>query len=291
MTSPAGGFKRMVVDLPQSMTNQGAVDVAAELAEFLNIELRATFVADTSLPGLAGFSPAREFRILDRGWQSIDLAQITRDIEQAANAARRRFAEAVRSCSIKTSFDVIAGVQAMASLIRADDIVAIIEPSHPGERITRQFTGQLNAALEAAGAVLILPQRIARTAGPIMAIAGPERGSIRAALEIAVALKEGLVVVTGRGAALAADIVTLARERGIHVEQVAASGLMTDTSMPAMWEMSAPSPSGVKERLRVVTRGQVPNDATRLFTMLQGVPLLVVEPDRLGAPEQENEAH
>lgn len=284
MTSPAGGFKRMVVGLPQSMANQAAVDVAADLAEFLNIELLATFVADTSLHALAGFPIARELRILDQGWRAIDLAQITRDIEHAASAARRRFAEAVRNRAIKTSFNVIAGAEAMASLIRADDIVAIIEPSHPGEQITRQFTGLLDAALAAAGAVLIVPRRIARTAGPVMAIAaGPEGGSIRAALEIAIALKEDLVVVTGRGTALAAKVVTLARECGVHVEQVAAGGLTTDTSM------SAPFSSRVKERLRVVPRGQVPDDAARLFTMLQGVPLLVVEPDRPGlAPEQES---
>ncbi len=278
MTSPAGGFKRMVVGLPQSMTSQTAVDVAAQLAEFLNIELQGTFVADTSLHGLAGFPGARELRILDQGWQAIDLAQITRDIEHAADAARRRFAAAVRSCTVKTSFDVIAGAEAMASLIRADDIVAIIEPSHPGERITQQFTGLLGAALEASNAILILPQRIARTAGPVMTIADPDRGGIGAALDIAVALKESLVVVTGRGAALAADVVTLARERGVHLEQIADGGLTSDT---------APFSSVTNERLRVVTRRQVPRDASRLFAMLQGVPLLVVGPDR---PEPASES-
>ena len=286
MMSPASGFKRMVVGLPQSMTNQGAVNAAAELAEFLNIELLATFVADASLHALVGFPAARELRILDQGWRTIDLAQITRDIEHAAGAARRRFDEGVGSRAIKTSFDVIAGAGVMASLIRADDIVAIIEPPNPGEWITRQFTGLLDAALAAAGAVLILPQRIARTAGPVIAIAaGPEGGSVRAALEIAVALKEDLVVVTEHGTALATEVITLAREHGVHVEQVAA-GRLTDAST------SGPFPSGMKERLRVVPRGQVPEGAARLFTMLQGVPLLLVEPDWLGlASEQKNEAH
>jgi hypothetical protein len=137
--------------------------------------------------------------------------------------------------------------------------------AHPGERIARQFTGLLDAALEASSAILILPQRIARTAGPVMAIAGPDRGGIGAALEIAVALKESLIVVTGRGVELAANLVTLARERGVHLEQIADSSSTYDT---------APFSSGTNERLRVVTRRQIPRDASRLFSMLRGVPLL-----------------
>lgn len=277
MTGPTHGFKRMVVGLPQSMINQAAVDAAADLAEFLNIELLATFVADASLHALAGFPSARELRILEREWQTINLAQISRDIEQATSTARRRFAEAVRRRAIKTNFDVIAGAEMMASLIRADDIVAIIEPSHPAERITRQFAGLLDAALETAGAVLILPQRLARTVGPVMAIAdGPADASIGIALEIAVALKEDVVVVTERGTSLPAEFLARARDLGVHVEQIRAEGSIAEAAMS-----SAPPLSQAKERLRVVTRGQVPDDAARLFAGLHGVPLLVVEPDRV----------
>jgi len=64
MTSPRIGFKRMVVGLPQSMANRAAVETALDLAEFLNIELLATFVADPTLPTLAGLSGARELRAL-----------------------------------------------------------------------------------------------------------------------------------------------------------------------------------------------------------------------------------
>ncbi|MGD0025915.1 MAG: hypothetical protein ABSC37_15075, partial [Xanthobacteraceae bacterium] len=107
-------FERMVVGLPQGMGNQPAVEAAAGLAEFLHIELLATFVADATLCALAEL-PGRELRSLDQGWQAIDVAQITRDIDHATAGARRRFAESVKSRTIKTSFDVIAGAQVMAS--------------------------------------------------------------------------------------------------------------------------------------------------------------------------------
>ena len=68
-------FRRMVVGLPQSTASNAAVEAAADLAEFLQIELHATFVADPTLLELAGSQSVRELRTLGQGWQSIDLAQ------------------------------------------------------------------------------------------------------------------------------------------------------------------------------------------------------------------------
>lgn len=276
MTDPARGFKRMVVGLPQSMINQAGVDAAADLAELLKIELLAAFVADASLHALAGFPGARELRTLEREWQTIDLAQLSRDIEGAASAARQRFADTVRRRAIRSNFDIVAGAEVMASLIRADDIVAIIEPPHPAERITRQFAALLDAALATAGAVLILPQRLARTAGPIMAIASDRSdASVDIALDIAAALKETLVTVTRRGAPLSAEFLARAQAAGIHVEQVSA-----ESPLPGFGAAPLALPKN-NERLRVVARSQIPDDPALLFATLQGVPLLVVEPDRI----------
>ena len=71
------------------------------------------------------------------------------------------------------------------------------KPAHPGERITLPFTALFGAALERAGALLILPRQIARTSGSIMVLAmRPDDLSIRLALELAATLKERLVVAT-----------------------------------------------------------------------------------------------
>jgi len=287
MSSRRRRFERMVVGLPQGMGNQPAVEAAADLAEFLHIELLATFVADATLCALAEL-PVRELRTLDQGWQAIDVAQITRDIDHATAGARRRFAESVKSRTIKTSFDVISGAQVMASLIRADDIVAIIEPTHPGERITRQFTGLLDAVFETAAAILVVPRRIARTSGPIMAVAsGAEDASIRVALEIAAALNERLIVLTWPGALLSPEILADAEQLGVQVEQIAAGGAAANAPAPA------PLSSRSKERLRVVTRSRRSDDAHRLFSTLHGVPLLVIEPEQaeLAVEQEKQEKH
>ncbi len=274
MTSPRIEFKRMVVGLPQSMANQSSIEAAADLAEFLHIELLATFVAESSLHGLAGLSAVRELRTLDQGWQAIDAVQIARDIDHATSIARRRFAKTVSSRSITTSFDVVTGAEAMGALIRADDIVAIIEPSHPGESITRQFTSLLDAALETASGILVVPRRIAHAVGPIMALAtGPDDASIRVALEIAGALKERLILVTRLGALLSAEILADAKRLGVQVERIAANEPVADARSLLL------SSSRMKERLRVLTRSPLSDDVSRLFSMLHEVPLLVVQPD------------
>ena len=260
------GFKRMVVGLPQGLADQAAVDAAVGLAEFLQIELLATFIADSTLLTLADLSGARELRAFDQGWQAIDVAQIARDIERAASLARQRFAETVRARAIKTSFDVISGAEVMAAMIHSDDIVAVIEPGHPGERVTRQFTGLLETAFATAGAVLAVPRRIARTAGSIVTIASKsEDPSIRAALEIAAALKERLVVATTAEMGLPVGLLADAERLGVAVEHVSGGAL------PA---------TRLHERLRVLSRGTLAGDLGALFSSLHGIPLLVIDPDR-----------
>ena len=162
----------------------------------------------------------------------------------------------------------------MASFIQAGDIVTIIEPSHPGESITRQFTALLDAAFETAAAILVVPRRIVRASGPVMAVeSGPEDTSIRVALEIAAALKERLIVVAPPGALLSPEIAADAEQLGVAVEQLAAGA--TDANAPS----ALPSSSRSKERLRVIAR-RLLDGAPELFSMLHGVPLLVVDSDQ-----------
>lgn len=270
-------FKRMVVGLPQGMGNRSAVEAAADLAEFLKLELLAAFITDAALLELAEFPAIRELRLLDQQWQPLDVARIARDLEDAANLARRRFDESVGSRTIKTGFDVLAGADLMASLIDAGDIVTIIEPSHPGESITRQFTALLDAAFETASAILVVPRRIARTSGPIMAVAGGhDDASIRVALEIAAALKERLIVVAPAGMPLPPEVVADAERFGVAVEQLAGNGAHARSPLPPS------SRSG--ERLRVITR-RLLGDASQLFSRLQGVPLLVIESQQAASAE------
>lgn len=277
MSNGTGRFKRMLVGLPQGLADQAAVEAAVQLAESLRIELLATFVADSTLRALAELPAVRELQTWGQQWQPLEPGRLSQDLEQAAIVARWHFAESVKNRTVRTRFDVVTGAEVIGSLIRSDDIVAIIEPTHPGERITRQFTGLVDAAFATAAGILAVPRRIVRVTGPVMVVAAaPDDPTIGIALEIAAALKERLLVLTRPGTALSPESQINAQKLGVQLEQIAFSGPEVDAS--ALRRVSALS----KERLRIMARSELPEQAVQLFSMLGGVPLLAVEPDRIG---------
>lgn len=276
-------FERMVIGLPQGAGDNSAIRSTADLAERLHIELLGTFIADANLRSLTE-TLGRELRMHDLQWQPIDLARLSHDLENVIDFVRNRFVESVGKRAIKTSFEVVAGAQLMGSVIRANDIVAIIEPGHPGERITQQFTDLLDAVFDTAAAVLVVPRRILRASGPITAVAeSGDDPSIRAALEIAAALRERLVITIQSGALPSADILAHARRLGVEMEQVPGEGASIGSTAAAL------SLSRSKERLRVMSRSRRSDDLRRLFPALHGVPLLLVEAQRAETAASQNE--
>src|SRR3974390_294285 len=88
-------FSRMVLGLPQSRADYAGVRATAELAELLGLNLVATFVEDASLVEMASLPGMRELRPLGGGWRPIELSQLTRELERAAQAAQRLFVETI----------------------------------------------------------------------------------------------------------------------------------------------------------------------------------------------------
>jgi hypothetical protein len=263
-------FNRMVVGLPHGRASDAALQAAADLAEFLQIELLGTFIADASLRALAGL-PGRELRIVEREWRPFELAQISQDLERAIELARTHFAESIGSRTVKIGFDAVTGAQALPSLIQADDIVAIIEPGHPGEWIARQFTDLFDAAFRSPAAILLVPKRLARTSGPVTVTATEaDDPSLAVALEIAGALKETLIVAAPAGAALSAQLLARAERLGVRVRR--------PNGDEAAGGVAPFAASAGNERLRVAARASMAGDAGRLFAQLRGVPLLAVGP-------------
>jgi hypothetical protein len=268
MTSPR--FSRMVVGLPHGEASDAALQAAAELAEFLQLELLGTFIADANLRVLAGL-PGRELRIAEREWRPFELAQISRDLERAVELARTHFAQSIGSRAVKAGFDAVTGAHALLSLVRADDIVAIIEPGHPAERIAQQFTDLFEAALQTPAAILLVPRRLARTSGPVMVTtAEADDPSLAVALEIAGALKEPLIVAAPADAAQLAELLARAKRLGVQVRRT--------NGHEAVGRAAPLSAAAAKERLRVAARARMVDDAARLFAQLHGVPLLAVGP-------------
>jgi molybdopterin-guanine dinucleotide biosynthesis protein A len=269
-------FRRLVVGL-DLRASAGAVQVATALAELLKLELLGVFIEDTSLHNLAGMPFARELRPLGGEWHRLDTGELSRHLERAARTAERLFGEAAKRLSTQWRFEVVRGPLAgtIAAVSQTGDIVVIGEPASAAERASQQFSWLLDAALQSAAAVLVVPSRIARRQGPVVAVAAaPDDVSLVVAADIAAATNEDLVVVDRCATALEEERVgALPRAKDRRVEHIVAGPGAADA--PASLSHVLHS---VRERLIVMTRRAFDGRAVAAIAAARQVPVLVVEP-------------
>jgi hypothetical protein len=277
MSREPHSFKRLVLGL-QPGAHDRTMRLAVDLADLLHLDLLGLFLEDTSLLDLAGIPFSREFRPLGGGWHTIDLDRLLHDFELAARSIERKFMGAAKRLPTGYQFEVARGslARTFASVSRRDDIVMIVEPQSSAERATQQFSWLLEAAFRSAAAVMLVPPHIARTRGPVVAIAtSRDDPSIHAAAAIALAAKEELVIIEADGRDTDdPGIRKLAADTGLSIQHVAAASLKpTDPAACALAFRQS------QERLIVMTRGAFADEAASAIAATRQVPLLVVEPE------------
>lgn len=261
-----------------------AMLLAVELADLLHLDLLGLFLEDSGLRDLAGIPFSREFRPLEGGWHAIDLERLSHDFELAAGSIERKFMEAAKRLPTGYQFEIARGPTAdtFASVSRSDDIVMLVEPRSPVERATQQFSWLLEGAFRSAAAVMLVPPHIARTRGPVVAIAtSSDDPSIGAAAAIAFAAKEELVIIETDG--VEADdprIRQLAADTGLVIRRRAAANVRL--ADPAA---CAQAFRQITERLIVMTRGALAERAASAVSAARRVPVLIVEPPEMAADE------
>ncbi len=247
---------------------------AAELAELLQLELLGLFLDDSSLRNLAQFPFAREFRGPRAGWQPIDIERVSRDLDVAAANLKRIFDEVTQELET-ARFEVARGslAETISAISRAGDIFVIVEPLNPAERATSQFVWLMDAVLRSGATVLLVPSRIRRSEGPIVAIAGePDDASIHAAALLAIAAKEELVIIdANHRQAGGAD--KLAAETGLQIERIAAARSAFPDPVACTQAFRH-----LQERLIVMNRGTFDPSVASAIAAVRQVPVLVVEP-------------
>lgn len=271
MSAPQRPFGRMVLALPHSVVDYSGVEVATKLAECLGVQCLGTFIVEPAISTLGVRRGAQEFQSAAVGWQPIEQEKLARDIEDAVTEARRRFSAAAERRSTEAVFHLVHGVAAeiVASLARDDDIVVMIEPRHPADRITRQFRDFTEAAFQASASVMLLPSRVLRQDGPIVAVATvADDAAIEAAAHVADAMHEPLVIINATGEPISAEAMARGKQtqpriisspwRGLSVEDQLLAGL-----------------ADVRERLIIARRASLDGASSRLVADRRGVPVLV----------------
>jgi hypothetical protein len=271
-------FKRMILGLPPNAADYQMVRLTAKLAELLQLNLVGMFAEDRSLIDMAGLPCVRELRALGGGWQPIEIGKLTSELEQAATTAHRLFTDIARHCGVETSFRIEKGTaaDAIGAMATAEDIVVVIEPRHPIERVSQQFTRLIDAAFRASAAVMIVPSRVARPAGPIAAVAAaPNDPSIVAAMGIAEAAHEKLIVVCqpekfDSDATLAASV----KFADVRPEFVRIRSGQLDASL------LADELQPLNERLIVISRGTLADAEALMLASMRSTPVVIIEPPR-----------
>ena len=218
---PLAEFKRMVLGLPHSAKDYASVAFTAELADLLGLDLLGIFAEDEGLADLALLPCVREFRLAGDGWHRLDVEQLARSSSQAAADARRLFSDAAKPLRVAARFDLVKGQidKAVGSRTMPNDIIVVIEPKSAAERVCYQFRQFVDMALNAPVATLLVPSRISRHKGPVVALAASAHDvSVLVGLRVAEAVREKLLVLTPNIAdeVLSAGFLT---SSAVHVDQ------------------------------------------------------------------------
>lgn len=271
MTALQRPFGRMVLALPHSVMDYSGVEVATGLAERLGVQCLATFIVEPAISSLGVRPGAQEFKSVAAGWQPIEHENLTRDIQDAVAIARRRFAAATGGRSTETVFHLVHGVtgEIVASLARDDDIVVMIEPRHPADRITRQFRDFMAAAFQASSSIMLLPSHVLRQQGPVVAVATvPDDAAIELANRVADAIRESLVIINATGERITADAVPGGKRTQPRIISMPVRGLSVEDQVFA-------GLADVRERLIVARRAIFDGARLRTVAEKRRVPVLV----------------
>jgi hypothetical protein len=268
-------FRRVVLGLHQNILNRATINLAAEFAELLRLDLFGMFIEEPGVAGLAALPFVREYQTLGRQWRPIEVERYAREFELSALAARRLFTDATATRHVTCSFEVVktSTDQAIRSYSRSTDIVIIAEPKSAVDRIAGPFPVLTSAALQSEAAVLLVPRQIARKRGPVIAIASaPDDPSIDVAVAIAAAANENVTVLAEHEHPAAATTASRG-PAGVFVETVP-----IPTGALASEESVSSTLYRFKERLIVVTRGALSPGNEAALASIRGVPVLILEP-------------
>jgi hypothetical protein len=201
MTAPPAAFTRIVLGLDQAGSDRAAMRFAADFARLLRLDLFGLFAEDPSLARLVGLPSLREFRLLERQWRPIEGGSLSAELERCAATARQSFDEIARATGVARRFEVVRArvKEAIASVSGESDIILLAEPRAAVPLAFESFAEIVTAALATPAGVLVVPNRIARLHGSILAIGETaEDESVASAAAIAAAVHERFEVVAAR---------------------------------------------------------------------------------------------
>jgi hypothetical protein len=272
------GFKRMIVGLPHNPQDFSAVSTTAWLAKQLGINLVGALLEDIGLSQLADLPGIREFRTLS-GWQPFTADLLIGDLARASAEAQRLFAQLIEQHNAGGSFHLAKA--SAADLLRqatGSDIVAIIDPRNPLDRITRQFGELIDIVVRTEAAVLIVPGSPPLASGRLIAAGSRANDpAIVAAIALASSTREPLTIIPlDQSAQALTCLVERAKRSGVHATIAVPMHHRADLSSLATVSHN------LKGKLLIASSARLAAAEQTLSQLRPPVPLLLVRPEAAG---------
>lgn len=188
-------FRRMILGLHPGAIDREAVEFVARMADLLGVSLKGVFIEDEAVSQAGGFVHAREFQLVSHEWRPVEGERLAEDLRLAAQCAKRLLDEVARGLGMESFFEILRGDPGgVTNLADPGDILVVAMPRSPHERLA-PFPW-LAASLSPAVTAMLLPRRIKRRKGTVVALVEtPQDRALIVAATIARAANERLVVV------------------------------------------------------------------------------------------------
>lgn len=198
----AHGHHRLIVEFGHDVADARTLRAVAELAALLQWDLHGLFVVDEALLGLAELPFIRELRLPEFEWQKLEADRVAAELRWEAANAQRLLHDVGAAAGVPCAFEVRRGdpADAIAAIALATDALVVATPTSAAARFAHGMRRTQGTASQAAGSLLLLPQRSTRHAGPMAALAtNPDDPALVVAALAAAKTREHLLLLLPAG--------------------------------------------------------------------------------------------
>ncbi len=219
----AARITQFVVGVCGEMPGRQTLETAAEMAHMFSARFSALMI-DDGASGTLGYLPfAREYVPARAAWQTIGVADVAARQALSLRRARDAFAAIAQLHGISAHVEVISGnlQDELTGVLHETDVVALLAPSQASEWMTLPFAAFADAAFQGPATALLLPARITRRTGPIVALASMEdAASLALAARLARASGEMLIVLAAGATDIAGSTKSLMEKVDLPLERL-----------------------------------------------------------------------
>lgn len=214
ITSPTGRLKRAVFGFNHETSNPTAINIAADLARRLQLDLLGLFVMDQMLDAALSYPEARELPAPYKDWSILDPNLLRQQQNLIANRFKRELQIKAQKEKLRTAFEVTTGrfEEVLKEFILQSDILILSESQDPLRQMTKSYSVMCEIAMRVPSSALIIPKSSTHRSGPVLAfLTHKDDPNLEVASSLARSYSDKLIIVWGDKDSAASEQTLLAQ--------------------------------------------------------------------------------